>query len=377
MKPMTHPGQGDLMQHMESLSVLSHRMRQELEVSLQIEKKKTETLNQKILEIQANAELSMDKTQNENVSLKTRVAQQDAELKKWRDAYKNIEAAATQKAKEADQFQRQAESLRNTWEAFQENFQKNDHELKKANADVERLRTENRELHRELAQEKRNAMNALQISTESARDMKVALERLHSMMEKGMSSQNSGINQQNTQVQAVVQAMNSTAKTLDRLMNEQNNAQNRALQLLQNNELNIARMRNDLELAIARMSDQLLKSVQSLKINEAATEMAKLKEHIQKESALKNEIKQAIEKAVPIAVAPALAAAEKAAGAVEKSETEKTHIKKNYTKVIDELRQAREEYRVLQKSSLLELERYKDKAERSEGMGTIILEDLI
>lgn len=376
MKPISHNGQNDFLSHMESLTVLSQKMRQELEVQLQIEKRKTEALNHKMIEIQAQAELMIDKTRHDNASLTQRTAQMESDLKKWKEAYKSLEAQLLTKSKELDQAQRQAEHFKNTWETFQGNHENSDRELKKAQADIERLRAENREIHRELTQEKRNAANALQISTESARDMKVALERLHSIIEKTSGSSLTGINTQGAQIQAMVQAMNALGKTLDRVVTDSNSNQNRVLQLMQNNELNIARMRNDLELAIARMSDQLMKNVQQIKAADASAEIAKLKESIVKEQDIKREIKQAIEKAVPTVVAPVLAAAEKATLDAAEVIAENETIKKHHSKAKSELEKAREEYRVLQRSSLLELERYKDRAERSEGTGTIILEDL-
>ncbi|MCM0605064.1 MAG: hypothetical protein KA715_03165 [Xanthomonadaceae bacterium] len=376
MKPITHTGQNDFLSHMESLSVLSQKMRQELEVSLQIEKRKTEALNHKMIEIQAQAELMIDKTRMDNSSLTQRTAQMESDLKKWKEAYKALEQQVLTKSKDLDNAQRQTEHFKNTWETFQSNHESSERELKKAQADLERLRAENREIHRELTQEKRNAANALQISTESARDMKVALERLHSIIEKTTGSSLSGINTQGSQIQAMVQAMNALGKSLDRMSTDSGSNQNRVLQLMQNNELNIARMRNDLELAIARMSDQLMKNVQQIKVADATAEIAKLKESIVKEQDIKREIKNAIEKAIPAAVSPVLAAAEEATLKAEAVSQENVAIKKHSSKAESELNKAREEYRVLQRSSLLELERYKDRAERSEGTGTIILEDL-
>jgi len=387
MKPNTHSGQSDLVEHMENLSLLSSRMRQELEVSLQIEKKKTETLNNRILDVQAKCELELDRTRQENAALLQRSTALDNDLKKWKDAYKALETQLAQKAKEAEQFQRSSEHYKTTWETFHSNYEASDRDLKKANADLERLKIENRDLNRELTQEKKNSMNALQISTETSREMKMALDRLHGMLEKGMNSQGQSLSGQNAQMQVMVQAMNALSKSLDRVLNEQNSGQNRVVQLLQNNELVIARMRNDLELSVARMSDQLLKSVQSMKTNDAVSEVTKLKEQIQKEQNLKNEIKEAIERAVPNAIAPAVAAAT-AAGVkstepkrradAQKADDEKAALTDNYVKVSDQLRQAREEFRILQRSSLLELERFKEGAHnpQAEGVGTIVLEDL-
>lgn len=376
MKPMIQQGQTDYLNHMESLSLLSQKMRQELEVQLMVEKKKTEALNNRVLEIQAQAELKVDKTIGENSALQQKVTALESDLKKWKEAYKSLEAQVLTKSKELDQAQRQAEHFKNTWEAFQANFDSNDRELKKAQGDIERLRAENREIHRELTQEKRNAANALQISTESARDMKIALERLHSIVEKSTHGTNTGMTTQGSQIQAMVQAMNALGKSLDRMNTDSSSNQNRVLQLMQNNELNIARMRNDLELAIARMSDQLMKNVQQIKVADATAEIAKLKESIVKEQDIKREIKSAIEKAIPAAISPAMAAAEKAALEAAEVVAENNSIKKIHSKATSELEKAREEYRVLQRSSLLELERYKDRAAQAEGTGTIILEDL-
>ena len=115
--------------------------------------------------------------------------------------------------------------------------------------------------------------------------------------------------------------------------------------------------------------DQLMKNVQQIKVADATAEIAKLKESIVKEQDIKREIKNAIEKSIPQVIAPAIAATEKAAA-------ENATLKKHFNKTATELDKAREEYRVLQRSSLLELERYKDRAESAEGTGTIILEDL-